>query len=852
MVDLVKRYSLCLGLILLFMGLVAIRPAAAVGCGDADLSEAAYNRLSQGLAVSQVLAILRCDYTTSPERQQSQGVMTQDYQWASANRSITVTFRLGTLFTKSRGGVTSDNASFSTSSNILSLPLLSLDGNTNFFNARVRLIPGGGWSYLGADSTASGSASSIAATYAATSGVLLIPSVNADGTLYNQVWVHLLQGMPWSILGVGALTQPPLPGAVPATPSITLALTDPATGQARSTVASGNPARLAATLRNASGAAIPGAVVTFATDNAYGTFTPAAGTALTDANGVATITLNASGTASGAATITASAQVSGSPVTGTISYAVGVTDITLGTMTFGAAPLSAYGTTSVNVTVLNNGAVYATSVPVAFTSACAASGKAFLTASVATVSGVATASYRDNGCNGTDTVTATLASGVSSSGNLVVTTPAAGSIQFVSASPSAIALKGTGGTGRQETAAITFRVVDNNNNPVGGKSVTFSLSTTLGGVTLSSFSAVSDPATGNVVTNVIAGTMSTSVRVIATIDALSTQSDQLAISTGLPAQGNFSLSASTTNIEGWNYDGTKTTLTARLADHFHNPVPDGTAVYFTSEGASVAPSCVTTGGACSVEFTSQAFRPSNGRVTVMARAIGEEGFVDLNSNGVVDDATEMIDADGNSTDIGEAYVDYNENGTRDASEPYFDFNGNGAYDAPDGKYSGLLCRSGAAICSASKFIDVRSSKVIVLSSSRANITINGGATIALPTCTAAGVGAPLTFTVTVVDANGNAMPAGSTINFTSDNGKITTANYTVENSSGCRTAGYAGCPAAAGSATFGNYPVTMQSDVEWDATTGSCAVNLKNNGSFKVTVTTPNQEVEEKSMTVTD
>ena len=144
------------------------------------------------------------------------------------------------------------------------------------------------------------------------------------------------------------------------------------------------------------------------------------------------------------------------------------------------------------------------------------------------------------------------------------------------------------------------------------------------------------------------------------------------------------------------------TLTARLADHFHNPVPDGTAVSFTSEGGSVVASCNTVGGVCTSVLTSQALRPSNGRVTVLARATGEEAFTDLNGNGTADNAAEMIDANGASTDMPEAFVDYNENGIRDANEPYFDFNGNGAYDAADGLYNGVLCTSGAAICSSAE------------------------------------------------------------------------------------------------------------------------------------------------------
>src|SRR6185369_13293017 len=128
-------------------------------------------------------------------------------------------------------------------------------------------------------------------------------------------------------------------------------------------------------------------------------------------------------------------------------------------------------------------------------------------------------------------------------------------------------------------------------------------------------------------------------------------------------------------------------VTARLSDHFHNPVPDGTAVSFTTNGGSIQPSCTTINGACSVTWTSQNPRPfvpgiNVGRATIHAYAVGEEAFVDLNGNGVADT--------GEFTDNSEAYRDDNENGVRDVSEPFIDFNGNGQFDGPDGKYNGVL------------------------------------------------------------------------------------------------------------------------------------------------------------------
>jgi len=198
---------------------------------------------------------------------------------------------------------------------------------------------------------------------------------------------------------------------------------------------------------------------------------------------------------------------------------------------------------------------------VTFSSICAsaptASGtgtKAVLTSSTTTASsGTATVSYRDNGCAQTDTVTAAVAgTTVTNSAPLIVNPPDIGALQFVAANPTIIALQGTGG---QTTSVVQFKVVDSAGNPLAGTAVTMGLSTTVGGITMSSASATSDAA-GLVQTIVSSGTVSTPVRVTATAPGvvlgttLNTQSSGLTITTGIPDQDSFSLSGSTINTEG--------------------------------------------------------------------------------------------------------------------------------------------------------------------------------------------------------------------------------------------------------------------------------------------------------------
>ena len=503
---------------------------------------------------------------------------------------------------------------------------------------------------------------------------------------------------------------------------------------------------------------------------------------------------------------------------------------------FGINPLSANGSTSVSVDVFSGGALVTTPVSVTFSSTCSVAGTATISSPVTTVGGTATATYTDKGCGAADTITASVA-GITRTGTLTITPPSSGSIQFISAVPAQISLKGTGGAGRQETSIVTFKVLDTAGNPLAGKVVTFALSTTVGGITLSQANATTD-ALGQVSTVVASGTISTPVRVIATTPGtgvtLQTLSDVLTITTGIPDQDSASLSATKLNIEGWTVDGTTTILTMRLADHFNNPVTDGTAVNFVTEGGQVIGSCTTIGSACSATLTSANPRPAiDGRVTVLAFAVGEESFIDLNGNGLVDNATEMVDINGLSTDVAEAFSDFNENGLRDPAEPFIDFNADGLFTLADGKYSGVLCNPAAGVfCAASPNVHVRGSIVIVFSSSSATITpptpaINLGGNNAGSQCNT-----PATATFRITDVNLNAMPVGTTISFATTNGTLTgTSSFVVPNTSAKATTALA--------LGIFDYKVSLKSDSALVA--GTCVDPTPGvpGGFLTVTVTTP-------------
>ena len=665
-------------------------------------------------------------------------------------------------------------------------------------------------------------------------------------------------------------------GGVAGQPSVALALTA-ASGASTASIAVDNPGTLKATVLDSAGRPVAGAVVTFTA--ALATFNPTAGSALTNSNGVATVSLLA-GATTGADTVTAKATVSGTSASATLGYSVAGPSVSLSSLNLGTATLSANGTTSLTVSVLDgNSTPYTTPVAVTFASNCSAIGKATISSPITTINGVATSNYLDKGCANTDTITASLTLGgatLSASANLVVLPASAGSIQFDSATPKTITLKGTGGAGLQETSTVKFRVVDGAGNALSGATVNFSLSTAVGGITFIPSTASSD-ANGEVSTVVSSGSVATAVRVIATVagssPALQTQSDQLTISTGVPAQDHFSLSASTHAIEGWNYDGTTSTLTVILSDHFSNPAPDGTAVNFIAEGAQVASSCTTTNGTCNVSFTSAELRPSNGRVSVLAYGVGEEGFTDMNGDGYVSASGERVDANGAATDMGETWVDYNENGARDASEPFIDFDQSGNFDSADGSFNGVLCKEptpalSPPLCSTTKNVNVRRQDVIVLSGSSAVIKASTDSavladpqqfnsfagTIALDHCasTFAFANSPKTVYLQITDLHGNTMPAGSTISVTTTNGSVDLAPVSpVPDNIGCVRGDNQFttlCPADA--PLLPPLFMVLTSDATQDD--ALTCTNSKASGLLTITVTSPKGLATSKTYNVTD
>ena len=494
--------------------------------------------------------------------------------------------------------------------------------------------------------------------------------------------------------------------------SFTLTMTD-LNGKATNKVAGSSPAKLQAKLLQNKKPS-EGIKVVFSLIDSVGVLSPSS--ALTNADGIAEVNLFA-GDKSEVGTVTATVK---DVTPQSIDFAVSASAVNVSMTEISVLPksISPNGTAAISVTMNESKdgteSPLKAAVVVKFSSVCVRQNKATIDTDVTTLNGVATATYKDKGCGVNDTiiVTTTLGSETFTRQSTIDVQPAlANSISFIGADPKFIALKGTGGSGRSEVSTVSFMVRDEINLPIANALVSFKLTTDTGGIEMKPavHQAKSD-SKGVVSVKVLAGTVAVPVRIIATLVAnpkISTISSELTISTGVADYNSFSLSVSNLNPESLNIDGVEVTVTARLADHYNNPVYDGTTVQFRTEFGAIDSSCLTVNGACEVKWRSQGTRKPdpalrNGdltrrigrdachpaannptaendlslaglpcldsvrlggglgpvfgnRVTIMAHVLGEESFVDSNGNGKFDNGEAF-------TDLSEAFIDDNNDG----------------------------------------------------------------------------------------------------------------------------------------------------------------------------------------------
>lgn len=637
-------------------------------------------------------------------------------------------------------------------------------------------------------------------------------------------------------------------------PALSLALQD-AAGRPIAQVTPDLPGTLAATLKYPDGTPLPNHLVTFNTNDSVD-LVPASRTALTDTRGVARVVLPA-GSRNGGFAAGAAVSAYGIALSSSLNYGVAYPTLAFATPILTPTRLSAGGTASVSFTVNSGWLTYTRPLTVNFSSVCAALGKATITAQATTRAGVAAATYTDRGCATTDTITASVSLGgrtTTRSVALQVLPAAVGSIGFLSADTTNIALVGTGGPQRQEWSTLSFRVVDARGGAVANVPVSFAfadsnMAATVGGLQLQPASAFTDAA-GLVSTTVSGGTIPTSVRVKASVGAITTLSSVLVVSSGVPDQQHFALSTSTGNCEGLDFDQECSTVTVSMADHFGNPVPDGTAVSFSAEGGVIDGSCLTgrvpaqgttpvgqttnsqqnaipVPGSCSVKLRSARPKPANGRVTVLAYALGEEDFFDRNGNNRCDNcdrtstiaSSEFLPTQDKSPDI---WRDDNEDGRWTAGEPCVGPNRNGVCSTPgDGRYNGVLRNPNPAASAQTLYVSRQ--LVQIFSGSRAVFTGPLDPITRAPFAPRCGSDDVIDMAFSVRDVNGNPMPAGTRLElsamFGARRGEVWPDRLTVE-----------------------SQPLGVGTTLSGGATTYTASVVCMNTqlGRFFVKATTPN------------
>jgi len=456
-----------------------------------------------------------------------------------------------------------------------------------------------------------------------------------------------------------------------------------------------------------------------------------------------------------------------------------------------------------------------TPTSVSFTSNCVLNENAAIDETVFSIKGHASATYEDISCAGTNGTEDIIIASVSANGvtytasaTIEILAEEIGSIEFVSAAPNSIVIKGSGG---QETSTVTFALKSALGNAIAQHQVDFSLDSSVGDISLSRESAFTN-SQGIVTTQVNSGSVPTVVRVTASATmtnngnetTVQTQSSELSVNTGLPEQSSMTIAATILNPEASTI-GEQSEIRVWLADSYNNPVPDGTTINFTTEGGAIEPSCNTVSGNCAVTWTATEPYLNDHRSTILATTSGHETFFDANGNNVFDneDGNAISNAGVDSgfsrqtplssgfVDMTEAWRDDNENGTKESHEVvFYDHNNDGTFNQADGFFNGPHCQGNKCDSNAKK-ATLRKALILimasahnpnyVLSNSNESVTYadNTGTNINLPSLADGGA---LILKFRFADSAMQTMPIGTIVTVNLDGGELQgTTSATIGN-----------------------------------------------------------------------
>ena len=510
---------------------------------------------------------------------------------------------------------------------------------------------------------------------------------------------------------------------------------------------SSQPENITVEVRNSAGATQQNKIVVFSTD--LGTLSPSTGKVLTNASGQATVSLDI-GNDSGAGTIQATTDFDNQTVVEERVFNAVQDEVQFGfddgvNFQQGVLGLSnddiAAGST---ITVTGNlrnvtaGTAYTDETEVTFQSVNC--GTSQVEASKIARSGVVTVTYTAGaGCDSDSVRAFATVNGEqlqAQSATIAIENAAPSSIEYLGSDPAdgQLSIKGSASVGGQESATLFFLLKDENGTPLTSPAdVTFTLSTTIGGIVFAGGQTEivrQSNSQGEVSVQVNSGTVPTSLAVQATLTALptvTTSTNALSISAGLPVQENFRIAVSSANPSpgGGSFVNTPSQVTASAADQFGNPVPDGTNIQFVAELGKIGSSCQTVEGTCSVTWNSQGLREEKfdpfkktracasaqqpgefvsqygvargycglhdrfGRSTVLVYTPGVESFIDTNGDSIWGTAAD--NSDRVYVDLPDPFVDANETGLYGVppNNVFFNIENEGSYQQRNGQYNGI-------------------------------------------------------------------------------------------------------------------------------------------------------------------
>ncbi len=562
---------------------------------------------------------------------------------------------------------------------------------------------------------------------------------------------------------------------------------------------------IAASVYDVSGSPISGIEVSFALSPAsLASISP--GLATTGSNGVAQATL-AARDQQGTLTVSAtSGNVTSDDKT--IAILSGITPEQIN-VTADPATILINGTSTIEAEVLDEeGNAVADGTAVSFSVSNEAFGS-MSTELATTINGFASATFSAAAEPGTASVEVEVGA-INNSTTITINQTQAAALQFVSADPQRIALKGSGGN---ESSDIEFKVVDGNGNPVQGVKVKVTIAKGPNGGEYINEGEPSDEiiigsdSNGISLVTLRSGTIPGAVTIKGeiTIDGVtfSTNASVVSIGGGVPTSSRFSVSGDPLNIPGLHENGVTTDITAWMSDRYGNyNILEGTTVSFWSETAlsvNASEATVDDDGAATVTartqhpvlsystggldvqpleweenlidyifdeyFVSFTTHPRDGQVSVLAITQGEEYFRDENANGQYDDGEGFDDTHD------DPFIDVNDNDTRDDGtgadpfEEYSDSNQDLGWDSVNGKWD-----SQKDIFTSAKFL-ITGEPYILIHPDILNFDVATGGSIG--------------FTFIVCDRNLNYLSAGTQISVSiegggkvySDSGELADSSY---------------------------------------------------------------------------